>query len=113
MILFLRTSDIAKAVGVHPNTIRLYEAWGLLPPIPRGPSGYRLFTEAHLDQMCLARIALGESWPGRNIRHSAVALEGAYDHLDWCKPSAPRPSQPTHVENVANDSLWPRYVVVR
>jgi DNA-binding transcriptional MerR regulator len=81
VILFLRTSDIAKAVGVHPNTIRFYEAWGLLPPIPRGPSGYRLFTEAHLDQMCLARMALGESWPGRNIRHSAVALEGAYDHL--------------------------------
>ena len=51
----LRTSDIAKAVGVHPNTVRLYEEWGFLPPIPRSPSGYRLFTGAHLDQMRLAR----------------------------------------------------------
>ena len=51
----LRASDIAKAVGVHPNTVRLYEEWGFLPPVPRSPSGYRLFTAAHLDQMRLAR----------------------------------------------------------
>jgi DNA-binding transcriptional MerR regulator len=25
---YLRTSDLAKAVGVHPNTVRLYEEWG-------------------------------------------------------------------------------------
>lgn len=42
---YLRTSDIAKAVGVHPNTVRLYEEWGFLPPIPRNLSGYRLFTD--------------------------------------------------------------------
>jgi GntR family transcriptional regulator/MocR family aminotransferase len=55
---YMRTSDIAKAVGVHPNTVRLYEEWGFLPPIPRSPSGYRQFTQAHLDQMRLARTAL-------------------------------------------------------
>ena len=91
---YLRTSDIAKAVGVHPNTVRLYEQWGFLPPIPRSSSGYRLFTEAHLDQMRLARTALRGPWPGRNIRQSALALvrraasgdlggalEQAYGHL--------------------------------
>lgn len=90
----LRTSDIAKAVGIHPNTVRLYEEWGFLPPIPRGPSGYRLFTEKHLDQMRLARTVLGEPWPGRKIKRSAIALvrraasgdlggalEAAYRHL--------------------------------
>ena len=90
---YLRTSDVARAVGVHPNTVRLYEEWGFLPPVPRGPSGYRMFKEKHLDQMRLARMALAEPWPGRNIRRSAVALvrqaalgdlgaalEGAYDH---------------------------------
>lgn len=71
---YLRTSDLSKAVGVHPNTVRLYEAWGFLPPIPRSPSGYRLFTEAHLDQMRLARMALHGPWPGRNIRKSALLL---------------------------------------
>ena len=90
----LRTSDVAKAVGVHPNTVRLYEEWGFLPPIPRSPSGYRLFAEAHVDQMRLARTALRGPWPGRNIRQSALALvrqaasgdlggalEQAYSHL--------------------------------
>lgn len=91
---YLRTSDLAKAVGVHPNTVRLYEQWGFLPPVPRSPSGYRLFTEAHLDQMRLARTALHGGWPGRNIKRSAFtvvqraaagdlggALEQGYRHL--------------------------------
>jgi DNA-binding transcriptional MerR regulator len=91
---YLRTSQIAQAVGVHPNTVRLYEEWGFLPPVPRSPSGYRLFTETHLDQMRLARTALHGGWPGQNIRQSAVklvrqsasgdlggALEQAYRHL--------------------------------
>jgi DNA-binding transcriptional MerR regulator len=70
----LRTSDIARAVGCHPNTVRLYEEWGFLPPVPRSRSGYRLFTEAHLDQMRLARTALRGPWPGRKIKDAAVRL---------------------------------------
>ncbi len=71
---YLRTSDIGRAVGVHPNTVRLYEQWGFLQPPARSPSGYRLFTETHLDQMRLARTALHGGWPGRNIRRSALSL---------------------------------------
>ena len=71
---YLRTSDLARAVGVHPNTVRLYEVWGFLPPIPRSASGYRLFTPAHLDQMRLARTALQGLWPGRKIKQSALAM---------------------------------------
>ena len=70
----LRTTDIAKATGVHPNTVRVYEVWGFLPPVPRGPNGYRLYTPFHLDQMRLARTALHGGWPGRAIRRSALAL---------------------------------------
>jgi hypothetical protein len=32
---YLKTSQIAKAAGVHPNTVRLYEQWGLLMPVDR------------------------------------------------------------------------------
>ena len=71
---YLRTSDIAKAVGVHPNTVRLYEEWGLLPSIPRTSSGYRQFTEFHLEQMRLARLAFSGPWHGRRIRKSIVAV---------------------------------------
>lgn len=70
----LRTLDIAKAVGCHPNTVRLYEEWGFLPPIPRSRSGYRLFSEEHLDQMQLARAVLRGPWPGRVVKSAAVAL---------------------------------------
>lgn len=70
----MRTAEIAKAAGVHPNTVRLYEEWGFLQPAPRLPNGYRDFTEAHLDQMLLAWIALHGAWPGRAIRKSALAL---------------------------------------
>lgn len=70
----LRTADLAKAAGVHPNTVRLYEAWGFLPPVTRAPNGYRLYAREHLDQMLLARLALHGGWPGREIRRSALAL---------------------------------------
>jgi len=74
MTQHLRTSDIGRAVGVHPNTVRLYEEWGFLPPIPRSASGYRLFTEKHLQQMRLARLAFAEPYAGRRIRRSAREL---------------------------------------
>jgi MerR family regulatory protein len=47
---FFRTSDLAKELGVHVNTIRLYEASGFLAPIPRGTNGYRQYSALHLEQ---------------------------------------------------------------
>ena len=46
---FLRTTDLARAVGLHPNTVRRYVQRGFLPPVERSPAGYRRFTERHLD----------------------------------------------------------------
>ncbi len=71
---YLRTSDVARAAGVHPNTVRVYEEWGFLQPAPRSASGYRLYTEHHVDQMRLARAAMHGGWPGKRIRESALAL---------------------------------------
>lgn len=64
----LRTSDIAKANGIHPNTVRKYEEIGFLPKPPRGPNGYRLFTERHLDQVGLIILLMRCSWLGGAIR---------------------------------------------
>jgi DNA-binding transcriptional MerR regulator len=83
----LRTVDVARAVDVHPNTVRLYEANGYLPPVPRSPTGYRWFTGRHLDHLRLARFLLLNRWPGRTIRRSAqsvlvnAALRGLPDSL--------------------------------
>lgn len=35
---YLSTTQIARAIGVHPNTVRVYEAWGFLPVVPRSPA---------------------------------------------------------------------------
>ena len=44
------TSEVAKIIGIHPNTVRMYEQWGLIPPAERKPNGYRMFTEFHIEQ---------------------------------------------------------------
>lgn len=53
-----RTSQVAAIIGIHPNTVRLYEEWGLISKPRRLKNGYRLFTELHIRQFRLARTAL-------------------------------------------------------
>ncbi len=71
---FLRTSDLAREVGIHPNTVRLYEKWGLLQPVPRSPNGYRQFSQAHLDQIRLVRMAFSATVIGGEVRDQALAM---------------------------------------
>lgn len=52
-----QTAEIAKLIGIHPNTVRLYEQLGLIPKPERLDNGYRVFTEQHVDQFRLARTA--------------------------------------------------------
>ncbi len=52
-----QTSEVAKAIGIHPNTVRLYEKLGLISKPDRLPNGYRVFTQLHLEQFRLARLA--------------------------------------------------------
>ncbi len=47
----MTVGKVAKAVGVSPKTIRLWEARGLLTPVERTPSGYRQFTAADLERL--------------------------------------------------------------
>lgn len=51
------TSEVAKIIGIHPNTVRMYEEWGLIPLAERKLNGYRVFTDYHIEQLRLARIA--------------------------------------------------------
>ena len=51
------TMEVAKIIGIHPNTVRMYEEWGLIPLAERKPNGYRVFTDFHIEQLRLARIA--------------------------------------------------------
>lgn len=52
-----RTSEVAAIVGLHPNTIRRYEEWGLIPIPPRAANGYRVFTDYHIETIKIAQVA--------------------------------------------------------
>ena len=52
-----KTSELAKIIGVHPNTVRKYEVLGLIPKPLRKANGYRIFSDFHIDQFRLARTA--------------------------------------------------------
>lgn len=52
------TSQIAGIVGLHPNTVRKYEEWGLLQTPERKPNGYRVYTDVYIKQFELAKKAL-------------------------------------------------------
>ncbi|MCC5894092.1 MAG: MerR family transcriptional regulator [Alkalibacterium sp.] len=69
-----RTSDIARAIGVHPNTVRLYEKNELIPYAKRQPNGYRTFSDFHLDQFRLARTAFEIEILQNGLRKTAVTI---------------------------------------
>lgn len=53
-----KTAQVAKVIGIHPNTVRLYEKLGLIPKPQRLSNGYRVFSNFHIAQFKLARTAL-------------------------------------------------------
>lgn len=52
-----QTSQVAKLMGIHPNTVRLYEKLELMPKVERKENGYRIFTDYHIDQLKVIRAA--------------------------------------------------------
>jgi DNA-binding transcriptional MerR regulator len=50
-----RTATVAKIIGIHPNTVRLYESLGFIQKPNRQENGYRIYTDAHIAQIRLVR----------------------------------------------------------
>lgn len=50
-----KTSEVAKIIGIHPNTVRMYEDLELISKPIRKDNGYRVFTDLHIYQFKLAR----------------------------------------------------------
>ncbi|WP_019911268.1 MerR family transcriptional regulator [Paenibacillus sp. HW567] len=69
-----RTAEIARNIGVHPNTVRLYENLGLIPKPERKPNGYRVFTDLHLEQFKLVRTALQVEILQNGLRKKAIDI---------------------------------------
>lgn len=52
-------SELAKAAGVHIETVRYYERRGLLPAPARRPSGYRAYTKTTVARLHFIKNAQG------------------------------------------------------
>lgn len=53
------TSQTAEIIGIHPNTVRLYEELGLITPPERKPNGYRIL------RICISASSVSPGWPFR------------------------------------------------
>lgn len=56
--LVLRSGDLARLVGVSPDTLRLYERKGLFAHPPRSTNGYRSYPPEVVKRVRLIRAAL-------------------------------------------------------
>ena len=66
------TTEVARIIGIHPNTVRMYEEWGLIPLAERKTNGYRIFTDFHIEQLRLARIAFQIEVLQNGLRKKAI-----------------------------------------
>ncbi|MBN8812317.1 MULTISPECIES: helix-turn-helix domain-containing protein [unclassified Sphingomonas] len=51
----MKIGYLAQATGTKPETIRFYEAQGLIPPPSRSSGNYRIYEQAHLDRLSFIR----------------------------------------------------------
>jgi DNA-binding transcriptional MerR regulator len=78
MVPTLTIGELARRTGLSVKRLRFYSNKGLLPPAGRSPSGYRLYSEAHVLRIDLIRTlreaGVGLTDIGKVLRHD-LALE--------------------------------------
>lgn len=69
-----KTSEVAKMIGIHPNTVRMYEDLELISKPIRKDNGYRVFTDLHIYQFKLARKVFEVEALQNGLRKKAIAI---------------------------------------
>ncbi|KAF5057084.1 MerR family transcriptional regulator [Sedimentibacter saalensis] len=69
-----KTSEVAHIIGIHPNTVRLYEKLELIPKPERMANGYRVFTDFHVEQIKFVRTALKVEVLQNGLRKQAIDI---------------------------------------
>ena len=67
MNYYLR-GQVSKMANVHLETLRYYEAFGLINVIPRSDNGYRLYPEIVLSQLEFIRNAKSSGFKLKEIK---------------------------------------------
>ena len=68
------TGQVARVMGVHANTVRMYEQEGFIAPARRLENGYRRFDDEHLVQFFIARRAFRAEILQNGLRKDAVCI---------------------------------------
>lgn len=68
------TSQVAKIIGIHPNTVRLYEKWELIPIAERRQNGYRIYTTYHIEVLKIARLAFQIELTQSGLRKEIIRM---------------------------------------
>lgn len=92
------TSEIAKIIEIHPNTVRLYEEIEFISKPKRNTNGYRIFTDLHIDQFRLARLALQVEVLQSGLRKQAINIIKRSGRCDFDKALE---LTSTYLENIA------------
>ncbi|HEY8031639.1 MAG TPA: helix-turn-helix domain-containing protein [Methylocella sp.] len=71
----LTIGPLAKASGVHLETVRYYERIGLMPKPSRTASNYRNFGPEHLERLCFIRRAREIGFSIREIKELLALAE--------------------------------------
>ena len=69
-----KTAEVAAIIGIHPNTVRLYEKLELISRPRRLPNGYRVFSEFHIKQCKLIRLAFQVEVLQNGLRKKIVQM---------------------------------------
>lgn len=80
-----RTGQVARMMGVHPNTVRLYESLGLISPAKRQANGYRCFNDDHILQFRIARLAFRSEVLQNGLRRMAADIAKAAGVRDYSR----------------------------
>ena len=83
------TSQTAEIIGIHPNTVRLYEELGLITPPERKSNGYRIFTDLHIHQFRIARLAFQVEVLQNGLRKQAVDIIKTAAQCDFFRGDCP------------------------
>lgn len=69
-----KTHEVAQIIGIHVNTVRLYEKCKLIPKPERLSNGYRVFTDLHIEQFRMARAVLKVEVLQNGLRKQAIDI---------------------------------------
>ncbi|WP_061320123.1 MerR family transcriptional regulator [Clostridium botulinum] len=81
-----KTSDVAKIIGAHPNTVLSYEKWGYISTVPRSENRYRIYIEHNVDIIKRADWII-DMGPDGGTKGGEIIFEGTPKQLCNCQVS--------------------------